>query len=170
MRKTKHHFGIALLQILIFVLILLTHYTSGLSLSIKGITPLPMLPLLTAFCMFHDESQSTFAGLFTGILMDSVAAGAASFNAVLLAVIALCTSLVVRYFFNNNIRSALTLSFTGSLVYFIVKWVMFFAFKETVQGNFIYLLKFALPAVLYTNIFIFPFYYLQKALYNRRTL
>ena len=66
--------------------------------------------------------------------------------------------------FNRNLRSAALLSFLLTLIYFILRWLIFYAFTVGAQDNLTYLLHYAFPSVVYTNIFIFPFYFLYKKL------
>ena len=62
---------------------------------------------------------------------------------------------------NDNIYSALALSFFASISYFSLKWVCFCLIPahRDVWG---YLLKYALPSAIYTALFVIPFYYLIK--------
>ena len=65
---------------------------------------------------------------------------------------------------DRNLRSAVLLSFLLTLFYFVLRWLIFYAFTVSAQDNLTYLLHYAFPSVIYTNVFIFPFYFLYKKL------
>ena len=70
-----------------------------------------------------------------------------------------------RTFFSvRGARDVPLLSFLLTLIYFILRWLIFYAFTVGAQDNLTYLLHYAFPSVIYTNIFIFPFYFLYKKL------
>ena len=138
----------AVISFFLFSLLFLLHYSDVISISIKTATPIILLPLLCAFSMFSTPAVSAATGLVLGICMDSAASGT------------LCSSRL----FNRNLRSAALLSFLLTLIYFILRWLIFYAFTVGAQDNLTYLLHYAFPSVVYTNIFIFPFYFLYKKL------
>jgi rod shape-determining protein MreD len=161
MHKKKHPF-IILLNIFIFLLVLLFYYTGILPLSIKGITPLLILPLLTAFAIYHSPITSALIGLACGIFMDACAIGAYCFNAIVLLLIATFVAVTSNNLFNKNIQSAAVLSLITSAFYFIMRWICFHISNVTLSDNLMYLLKYAFPSAVYSAVFIIPLYYLYK--------
>ncbi len=147
----------------LFALALLLQYND--SFTIKIATANPMLPLavLISFSMFAGEISSALVGLTVGIFTDSAAGTPVGFNTILFFVIALAVSLTVRYLFNNNYRTAIVLCLLGTLLYFTARWLFSFAFGglETSLG---YIMRFAIPSVVYTSFFAAPLYALQKFL------
>ena len=87
MHRKKHPF-IIILNLLLFALILLFYYTNNLVITIKGISPLLILPLLAAFSIFHSPIISAIVGLIAGIFMDSCVVGSYCFNSITLLVFA----------------------------------------------------------------------------------
>ena len=166
MRKPKHPF-IILLNILIFFIPLLFYYTGIFTLTIKNITPLLVLPILTSFSIFASPLKSAFVGLICGIFMDSCAIGSHCFNAILLLLIGTAVSVASNNIFNKNIFSAIVLSLITSAVYFILQWVIFHTRAVSMNDSLIYLLKYAFPTAIYTAVFILPFYYLFRY-FNKR--
>ena len=160
----KHSVKAAVISFFLFALLFLLHYSDVISISIKTATPIILLPLLCAFSMFSTPAVSAATGLVLGICMDSAASGTLCFNAVLLMLSAALISAFSSRLFNRNLRSAALLSFLLTLVYFILRWLIFYAFTVGAQDNLTYLLHYAFPSVVYTNIFIFPFYFLYKKL------
>jgi cell shape-determining protein MreD len=161
MHKKKHPF-IILLNILIFLLVLLFYYTGILPLSIKGITPLLILPLLTAFAIYHSPITSALIGLACGIFMDACAIGAYCFNAIVLLLIATFVAVTSNNLFNKNIQSAVVLSLITSAFYFVLQWICFHTDNVNLNDTFIYLLKYAFPSAFFSAVFILPFYYLYR--------
>lgn len=168
MQTKKRHPWIAFLSFLLFFILFLLHYTDAIDLSIHNAQPLALLPLLTAFSIFAPPGKAATAGLLLGICMDGAASSTYCFHAAVMMLTAAAVSVVSTYLFNRNIRSALLLSFLTSLVYYALRWLVFYAFSGSVQSSLTYLLSYALPSVLYTFLFIIPFYFLYKYFYQCR--
>lgn len=166
MQTKKRHPWINFISFLLFFLAFIFNYTDIINISIKNAEPLIILPLLTAFSMFGGVGVSAAVGLITGIFMDSCASGAVCFNAAVLMLSAVAVSLLSERLFNRNIRSAVLLCVLVSLVYFLLRWAVFEAFTAGAQDNLTYLLSYAFPSMLYTDIFIFPFYFIYRHFYR----
>lgn len=158
----KKHPVIFTLNILIFFFAVLFFYIDAFSISIKGISPLLILPILTAFSLFHSPIVCAIAGLFCGIFMDACMVGSFCFNAITLLCIGVFVSVASSNLFNKNIQSATVLSLITSGVYFIFQWIFFHTNNVSLTDNLGYLLKYAFPSAIFTAVFIFPFYYLYK--------
>lgn len=160
--NNKKHPYIFILNILIFSVLILLHYTDKTALSISGISPVLILPLLTAFSMFHSPIASALTGLIAGIFMDSCTIGSYCFNAVALLLLGTAISLASSNLFNKNIGSAAVLSVITCGIYHISQWLVFQTFGKGFTESVMYLLKYAAPAAVFSAIFIFPFYFLYK--------
>ncbi len=158
----KKHPIIFILKILIFFLSILFFYTDSLNISIKGISPLLILPILTAYSLFHSPLRCALVGLACGILMDSNMIGSFCFNAIALLCIGVFVSVSSNTLFNKNIQSATVLSLITSSLYYIFQWIFFHTANVSISDNFSYLLNHAFPSAIFTAVFIFPFYYLYK--------
>ncbi len=161
MNKKKHPV-VSTLKILIFFFAVLLYYSSSLNLTVKGITPLLILPIITAFSLFHSPLVCAFSGLLCGIFMDACAVGSYCFNAIVLMVIGVCVSVASNNLFNKNIQSATVLSLITGTLYFCLLWAFFHTDNVTMKDSFIYLLNYAFPSMLFSAVFILPFYYLYK--------
>lgn len=164
METKKRHPVIAVLSFLIFFAVFILHYSANIDISIKNASPLTMLPLLCAFSMFVQPPAAAFAGLVLGTAMDGVSMGAYCFNAIVLMLSAVMVSALTANLINKNIRSAILMSVLVSLFYFVMRWLVFYAFAEGAKGNLTYLLSFAFPSAVYTALFIFPFYFICRYL------
>ena len=161
MHKKKHPV-VRLLKILIFTLVLLFYYADILTLSINGIAPLLILPIITAYSLFHSPIRSAVVATACGIFMDACVVGAFCFNAVVLLVIATFVSASSNNIFNKNIQSASMLSLICCGFYFVFLWLCFHTDNVTLNDSLIYLLKYALPTAIYSAVFILPFYYIFR--------
>lgn len=158
----KRHPIILLLTVLIFFLSILFYFTDALNFKIGGATALLLLPIITAFSMFHSPLTCCFTGLACGIFMDACMLGAYGFNAVLLMLIGVFVSLTSNNLFNKNIWASLVLSLIVSLFYFIMHWIFFHTANVSLKDNLMYLLKYAVPSAIYSAVFIIIFYYIFK--------
>lgn len=166
MQTKKRHPIINLTSFLLFFLTFIISFTDIINISIKNAEPFIFLPLLTAFSMFGGVGASAAVGFVAGIFIDSCASGAVCFNALILMLSAAAVSLFSERLFNRNIRSAVMLCVIVSLVYFLLRWAVFYAFGSGSQDNLTYLLSYAFPSMLYTDVFIFPFYFIYRHFYR----
>lgn len=167
MNKTKHPF-ITILNVLIFFASLLFYYAGILPLSIKGITPLLILPILTAFSIFNTPLVSAITGLLCGVFMDCNALDSYCFNAIILLVLGTFVAVSSTTLFNKNIFSAMVLSLISAFFYFVLQWAVFETNNITVSDSLTYLLKYAFPTAVYSAVFIIPFYYLYRYFERRK--
>ena len=158
----KRHPIILMLNILIFFFTLLFSNTNILTFSIKTASPLLILPLLTAFAIYHSPLSSALTGLVCGIFMDTVAADSYCFNAILLLVIGGFASFAANNLFNKNIQSAVVLSLINCVFYFVLLWLFFHTNNVSITDSAIYLLRYSLPSAVLSAIFILPLYYVYK--------
>lgn len=168
MHKKKHPI-ITLIKVLIFIFVLLFYYADIFTFSIKGITPLIILPIIIAYSMFHSPIRSVLVATACGIFMDACVVGAFCFNAMILLLISAFVSVSSNNIFNKNIQSASMLSLIGCGFYFILLWICFHNNNVTLNDSLIYLLKYAFPTAVFSAIFIVPFYYLFKY-FNKITI
>lgn len=160
--NNKKHPYIFILNVLIFSILILLHYTDKTAISISGISPVLVLPLLTAFSMFHSPVVSAVTGLIAGVFMDSCTIGSYCFNAIALLCLGTAVSLASSNLFNKNIGAATVLSVITCGIYHISQWLVFMTIGKSFTESITYLLKYAAPAALFSAIFIFPFYFLYK--------
>lgn len=166
MNKSTFRFFPNLLQFLIFFILFICYTTGIFVWPIRRVTPMYLLPLLIAFAMHRQETTAAFTGLALGIFMDSASSHSGIFHTVFFFFIGLASSFLIHYLLNCNIRSALLLALAGSLLYFLSRWLLFHAFSDSMAGSTAYLMQYALPGTIYTTVYIFPFYYLER-LFNR---
>lgn len=155
------------INFLIISTLVILEFTGSPILAIKGANPMLILTFTAMMCMFCSELTACLSGLITGFFLDSVSSGPAFFNTFFLSIACLLISLTVHYYFNNNIRAATALALICSVLYFLLKWLFGFAFSGDINNSLQYLLKNALPSAAYTALFVFPFYYLERAVFKK---
>ncbi len=167
MKSQRKIFALRIINAILFAVLIYVQYSSVFTLKIASANPLLPIALLVPICMFCSEITAAISGLIVGIFMDAVAATPQGFNAIVLMFLGLAAALIVRHLFNNNILSSIALCALCATVYFILRWILCFAFSATFTENLTYLMQTAFPSVLYTCVFAVPLYYLEKALYNK---
>ena len=158
----KSHPFIALITFILFFLFIIQSSADSLNFSFKGIIPFILLPLLTAYSIFGNVKPCAIVGFVVGACVDSVANECFAFNTIVLMLTAVFVCLAANNLFNKNIYAAVVLSLITSISYFALNWLIFHALGSTVKEVLEFLLRFSLPAALYTSVFIIPFFYLYK--------
>ena len=69
-------------EIILAALVYLFHYTGLIDITIKGASPIILLPITVAVAMFYDELVGLLFGLCCGFAMDAVAASTSVFNTI----------------------------------------------------------------------------------------
>lgn len=148
----------------LFVLLFFLTYTPVSFLRIGNASPFVFVAAVVCVAFYYDARLAFWAGLISGVFCDAVASQPSAFNALALCIIGFASGILVQYYINKNIFSALALSGLASAVYFFADW--FVSFVKGVPDNFELLLFYALPSAVYSALFIIPFYFLGK-LINR---
>lgn len=130
---------------------------------IAGVLPLPVLSLMLCIAVFNNESTGFAFGLIAGVLMDLTSSVTDGWNAVVLTLFGLVVALLTEYLFNDRLLTTALLSFFFTAAYYLLYW-LFFVVSRGYAGAGEYLLRFSLPALLYTWVFTFPFYYVAKGM------
>ena len=167
MTDRKKVFILRLINTLFFILLIAFQYNGVFSIKILSANPMLPLALLVACCMFSSELTAAFTGLLVGIFTDSAASTPQGFHAAVFMLIAVAVSLIAKHLFNNNIFASFALCLLCSIFYYVLRWIFCLAFSLSFTENLTYLMRTAFPSALYTAIFIIPFYYLERALYNK---
>lgn len=149
------------------LVIFLFHYTGLIDITVRGASPLILLPLTVAVAMFYDEPAGLIFGLVCGFATDAVSGSTSVFNTLMFMFIGFAVGLFAKRIFNRNLPGAIALTFIASAAYFIIKWIDT-ALIGDVQGKVYYLLWHLTPSAFYTVLFILPFYYLEKRLHREK--
>lgn len=161
--KTQNSLAFAVSTVLFFAAIFFQ--TSNITdISIKTATPLIVLSLLTAFAQVHSFKASAVAGFITGAFFDSVASNCFCFNTIAFLLVGVLVNAAANNLFNKNLLSAGVLALLASGSYWVCYWAVFHIIGRNMTDVITYLLKYAFPSAIYTAVFVFPFYFIYKAL------
>ena len=128
---------------------------------IAAVCAMPLLPLVFCIGVFNNEAVGFVFGLLAGLLMDITSSASDGFNALVLTVFGLGVALLTEYLFNDRLVTTCLLSFIFTAGYYLLYW-LFFVVGRGYEGAGVYLVRFTLPAVIYTWVFTVPFYYLAR--------
>ncbi len=166
MNKTNYPLRFKILQLLLFAGAFIG-YSSGLLVwPIHKVTPMFLLPLLVAFCMYEEELPAAFVALLLGVFVDSTSSFGGVFHTVYFFAVGLLTALFIHYYMNNNIRSAIVLTLLWALLYYLLRWLFRHVLNDTMVGSTVYLMQYAIPSTVYTTVYILPFYYLERCMHH----
>ena len=164
----KSYPKIALFNLLIFAVLVIVQSSGVLPLRIKQATPLYILGLLVAYCVFSSVKYSALAGFLVGAVLDSTAAEGYCFNTITLTLLGVAVCLCANNLFNKNILAASVMSLLSSFIYFGTNWLIFNAFDISLSSGIEFLFHFSLPSAIYSAAFVVPFFYIYKHFDNIR--
>ena len=148
------------------VLVALLQNTNDLLPAFFGIRAMPLIPAAVCVAMFEREMTGMFFGVFAGLLWDSAARSGGHFNAILLTILAFTCGALITHLMRNNFITALLLSGGSLLVYNAVCILRDLVFGKHLDAGY-KILTFYFPSVLYSLLFVAPFYFLVRALIKR---
>lgn len=163
MNTKRLRFISAFVNVMLICTVIALRYSGVLTFQIGNAIPVVVLPIIIAIALFSSNTASLLYALLAGILMDSMSSDSSCFNTLFLVVTATACNLLINRLLNRNIKAAVYLSAVISLIYFFLKYLIFFAFRS-ISVNYDYFMLYLIPSVLYTAIFIIPFYFLEKKL------
>ena len=162
--NVKHKsFTAAFINILLIILLAVLRYSGVATFKIGEAVPIILLPLIIAVSMFYTDNASLLAALLTGAFMDSLSADSSWYNTIFFVVAATVCNFLSNRFLNRNLKAAAYLTLIVSLIYFFLRYLIFFVFGG-VSVNYDYFVLYLIPSVVYTAVFIIPFYFLEKKL------
>lgn len=145
---------------LLLLLIYVLQSTPGLFPKVFGAMPVLIIPAAVTTSMFLSDAEAAAVGLFCGLLWD--AGGPYTylpgFNALILMVCCCAVSLLISFLMRNNFISALILG-SGVLLLQALLWWFFYKVIWSPDIQLSLLLYNVLPRVLYSAVFIVPFYF-----------
>ena len=132
------------------------------------ILPLPLIPFVTCLAVHESDTVSAAYGFAAGILMDIPFSHRNGLNPILLMIIGCVCSLFILHLMQSNLLSCLMLTFGGLFIYFFCDWLLTYVFPGYAHPL-RYFFYFQVPALFYTLIFVFPFYYLLRWISRKMT-
>lgn len=165
MKKNRGRYLAFLINFILIIFLFVIRYSGLITLVIGHAVPITLIPFVVAVSLFFGEWYGAAAGLFAGALMDSSMSGSSCFNTLTVMLLGLLCGVLSSYYMNKNIRSAACLSLGSAFLYLFARQTFFYSFKGITVGAEYYSTYF-IPTVIYTAVFIIPFYFLEKKLKN----
>ena len=134
--------------------------TKGMVLE-NRVSAMVFIPLTVCIAMHEKSVPALLFGIFSGILWDGMSITVDGYFTMVLGAASFFVSLISLFFMRNNIVSALILSFGATLFSNTWYWLNFVLMKGYDGALYIYL-RYYLPAVLTTMIFVPVYYYAVK--------
>lgn len=152
--------------IVAIILVALLQNTPHLMPSIFGSHAFLLVPLITCLGMFETSFVAALMGALAGVLWDVTIARGDGYNALILAIFATATSLLISYLMRNNLSTAALLGGTAVVLYSLLHW-FFFVVCSGAKGGFLTLFTFYLPSTIYMLILVPIFYIALRALLRK---
>lgn len=162
MNKRKR-FLAAIVNVSLLLIFFVLRYSGIAVLNIGQAVPLILLPLALSVAIFYGENVGLITGFFTGAFMDSFSAESSCFNTLFMVLCCSACGLLSTRFLNRNLKAALCISAGAAFAYFVLKYLIFFAFGR-VSVDYSYFTLYLIPSAVYTSVWILPFYFLNKHL------
>ena len=133
-----------------------------------GVYPLPLIALTVCVAAFNSEVTGFMTGLACGIIMDITSPAPDGFNALFLMIAGLALGLLTELLFNDRFVTTAILSFATVAAYYIIYWLIRIV-PMGVQGVGYYLVRYSLPAAVYTWCFTVPCFFSARW-FSRKSL
>ena len=124
----------------------------------------PFVPLTVLVALQFKEWPAALFGLVGGSLMDVMGTESACFYTITLFLLGCMAGLLVKYYVNSHLLSALALIALFSLLFFAVKWATFYV-GHPQAGN---LLLWSLGSALYTTAVGVVIYFVLRLVFRRQ--
>ncbi len=166
-RSTKILFVRRTVFVLLILAVHILQNTRGLFPEIFGVKANLLIPLVICIGMFEREIAGAVLGMLAGILWDSVSRMGDGYNALLLMLAGAAAGLLIDYLMRNNLMTALLLSGFACLIYSVF-YVVFFLLANGVDSTGYLLIRYYIPAAVYSFLFT-PLWYIIVRAVMRRT-
>ncbi len=144
--KVRTYISFALYSIICVFICLLQ--SGGIApLNIKTASAVLSLPFVVYAGIYFGAYSGAVFGLVAGAVSD-VYSSTVCFNTVVLTVLGFVCGFLITYLFNRNAAAAIVLNIGAGTVYFFMKWLIGYAFRDAACG--FVLVRFTIPSFLYT--------------------
>lgn len=116
---------------LIILAVWLAETTAGIYMADNNFRLYLMVSVVTAIGMMEEELPAALFGLGAGLLADLFTPGQVGFNSIMLAAIALFTSLCVSHFIRGTILTSMMFNAGAILLYVGLYWLFMIVLKGT---------------------------------------
>ncbi|MBE6798640.1 MAG: hypothetical protein E7525_02535 [Ruminococcaceae bacterium] len=135
-------------------------------LTFKIVNAVPQFMLIfTLLAGFYFKAyHGALFGFVFGALTD-VYSSTLVFNTIALSVLGFTAGMLVTHLFNRNLAAVIVINSGGAAVYFLAKWLMFYAFSDPAGGY--VLMNYMLTSAVLTSLFGFAVYFALNPFYKK---
>jgi rod shape-determining protein MreD len=151
----------------ICVIVILLQSSGILTLNIYTASTVLMLPLTVYIGFYFGGLTGAVFGFVSGILLD-VFSSTLCYNTVCMTLIGFVCGMLMNYLFNRNLAAAIVMNFSAAIIYFVVKWLIFYAFFDPLPS--FVLLRYTLPSAIYTAVCGIVIYFIIFPILKRMDL
>lgn len=155
-----------LIYFVICAVILLLQSTGLITLQIKTASTMLIIPATVYAGFYFGCYLGAVFGFVSGVLLD-IYSSTLVYNTVALAVCGFVCGIVVTYLFNRNLAAASVLNSVFSILYFLVKWLIVYAFSDPVPQFVLW--NFCVPSAVYTAVCGIALYFVVMPSFKRLT-
>lgn len=131
-----------------------------------SVRPILLIPVAICIAMFEGELVGAVAGIFAGVLWDTVTVTADGYNALYLMIACAVCGVLLRIFMRNNIITYFIMNSSIMFIY-LVSYVLFFITARGIDGGGQVFLRYYLPMGVYSFILTPLWYYLIRTVYRK---
>lgn len=130
---------------------------------IFGIKPVLLLPVAVTIAVFEKEIPAMFWGLFCGALCDVSIGDRIGFYTIALTILCFFFGYCTRNFFVTNFANAMAIG-SATITILLCLYFLFFKASSGMEQTALHFFKHYLVRILYTLIFLPPFFWLNRLL------
>lgn len=131
-----------------------------------SVRPILLISATVCIAMFEGEIVGAGAGLFAGLLWDTVTVTADGYNALYLTVACAVCGVLLRILMRNNIVT-FTMMNSAITVIYVLTYILFFISVRGIGGEGYLFLRYYLPMIIYTLILTPLWYILIRTVYRK---
>ncbi len=131
-----------------------------------SIKPILLIPVAVCIAMFEGELVGAAAGIFAGVLWDTVTVTADGYVALYLMVACAICGVLLRIFMRNNIITYFIMN-SAIMGIYLITYVLFFISARGIDGAGQIFFRFYLPMGIYSFILSPLWYYLIRTVYRK---
>lgn len=132
-----------------------------------GLIPAILVVYVAVCASVFGEYTGCVMGFMGGLLCDTAGPSSYCFNLIILTAIGIGCGLLSTRLFTKRFICTLVLSVIALVFYFIMHWLILGVIFG--EDGFYYLVRFSLPSILYSLIYVFPIYPIASLLNKRNS-
>lgn len=159
--EIKHKiFKWAVYLALIFLLCMI-QMTPHLLPAIFGARPVLLIPIVVCIAMFEGDALGITCGIVGGLFWDAIGSRLLGFNSILMLLFAFACAMLIEHLMSRRLVTAMLFCAGALMIWQLADWLCFHVIPGYGSAGYT-LLTTGLPVVIYSFVFLFPFYFLVR--------